>query len=62
MTPGRTTQTDPSPPTHGMGRSRPNNAERTWECPCHGSRFGIDGEILQVPALSPLERHDPDEL
>ncbi|WP_395366052.1 FAD-dependent oxidoreductase [Streptomyces sp. YH02] len=39
-----------------------NNAERTWECPCHGSRFGIDGEILQGPALSPLERHDPDEL
>ncbi|MFE5720515.1 FAD-dependent oxidoreductase [Streptomyces erythrochromogenes] len=39
-----------------------NNAERTWECPCHGSRFGIDGEILQGPALSPLERKDPDEL
>ncbi|MFF9909240.1 FAD-dependent oxidoreductase [Streptomyces sp. NPDC013457] len=39
-----------------------NNAERTWECPCHGSRFGIDGEILQGPALKPLERRDPDEL
>ncbi|MFJ2932688.1 FAD-dependent oxidoreductase [Streptomyces sp. NPDC087219] len=39
-----------------------NNAERTWECPCHGSRFGVDGEILQGPALSPLERRDPDEL
>ncbi|OKK21882.1 [Fe-S]-binding protein [Streptomyces sp. CB00455] len=39
-----------------------NNAERTWECPCHGSRFGIDGEILQGPALAPLERHDPETL
>ncbi|WP_030768266.1 FAD-dependent oxidoreductase [Streptomyces sp. NRRL F-2664] len=39
-----------------------NNAERTWECPCHGSRFGIDGEVLQGPALSPLERRDPTDL
>ncbi|WP_412079423.1 FAD-dependent oxidoreductase (plasmid) [Streptomyces xanthophaeus] len=39
-----------------------NNAERTWECPCHGSRFGIDGEILQGPALRPLEQRDPGEL
>ncbi|MGW5849135.1 FAD-dependent oxidoreductase [Streptomyces sp. NPDC055254] len=39
-----------------------NNAERTWECPCHGSRFGIDGEILQGPALTPLERRDPGTL
>ncbi|MFD3695176.1 FAD-dependent oxidoreductase [Streptomyces sp. NPDC058646] len=39
-----------------------NNAERTWECPCHGSRFGIDGRILQGPALRPLERRDPGEL
>ncbi|KJY15972.1 MULTISPECIES: FAD-dependent oxidoreductase [Streptomyces] len=39
-----------------------NNAERTWECPCHGSRFGIDGEVLQGPALRPLERKDPGEL
>ncbi|MFD6109033.1 FAD-dependent oxidoreductase [Streptomyces yangpuensis] len=39
-----------------------NNAERTWECPCHGSRFGIDGEVLQGPALRPLERRDPGEL
>lgn len=39
-----------------------NNAERTWECPCHGSRFGIDGRILQGPALRPLERRDPGDL
>ncbi|WP_053712916.1 Rieske 2Fe-2S domain-containing protein [Streptomyces sp. XY413] len=39
-----------------------NNAERTWECPCHGSRFGIDGEVLQGPALTPLEPRDPKKL
>ncbi|MFH8485010.1 FAD-dependent oxidoreductase [Streptomyces longisporoflavus] len=31
-----------------------NEAETAWECPCHGSRFGIDGAVLQGPALSPL--------
>lgn len=39
-----------------------NNAERTWECPCHGSRFGVDGEVLQGPALEPLEPRDPSDL
>lgn len=33
-----------------------NDAERAWECPCHGSRFGIDGSVLQGPANRPLER------
>lgn len=31
-----------------------NEAETAWECPCHGSRFGIDGEVLHGPALRPL--------
>ncbi|MFI7442388.1 FAD-dependent oxidoreductase [Nonomuraea indica] len=35
-----------------------NDAERTWECPCHGSRFAIDGSVLQGPANHPLQpRH-----
>lgn len=33
-----------------------NHAERSWDCPCHGSRFGIDGAVLEGPALAPLQR------
>ncbi|MEU9955203.1 FAD-dependent oxidoreductase [Streptomyces sp. NPDC050982] len=35
-----------------------NRAEQAWECPCHGSRFAPDGEILQGPAVRPLEKRD----
>jgi len=35
-----------------------NDAERVWECPCHGSRFAVDGSILQGPASKPLDRID----
>jgi glycine/D-amino acid oxidase-like deaminating enzyme/nitrite reductase/ring-hydroxylating ferredoxin subunit len=33
-----------------------NNAEMSWDCPCHGSRFSITGDVLEGPALSPLEK------
>ncbi|HET9023305.1 MAG TPA: Rieske 2Fe-2S domain-containing protein, partial [Burkholderiaceae bacterium] len=31
-----------------------NSAEESWDCPCHGSRFGVDGRVLEGPALEPL--------
>jgi glycine/D-amino acid oxidase-like deaminating enzyme/nitrite reductase/ring-hydroxylating ferredoxin subunit len=33
-----------------------NNAEKSWDCPCHGSRFSFDGELLTGPARSDLEK------
>jgi glycine/D-amino acid oxidase-like deaminating enzyme/nitrite reductase/ring-hydroxylating ferredoxin subunit len=33
-----------------------NGAERSWDCPCHGSRFDVDGNVLEGPATGSLER------
>lgn len=33
-----------------------NTAEKSWDCPCHGSRFSYNGELLTGPARSDLEK------
>jgi glycine/D-amino acid oxidase-like deaminating enzyme/nitrite reductase/ring-hydroxylating ferredoxin subunit len=33
-----------------------NQVERSWDCPCHGSRFGTDGQVLNGPAVHPLAK------
>jgi glycine/D-amino acid oxidase-like deaminating enzyme/nitrite reductase/ring-hydroxylating ferredoxin subunit len=35
-----------------------NTAEKSWDCPCHGSRFDLDGKVIQGPAVRDLDPVD----
>ena len=33
-----------------------NNTERSWDCPCHGARYDMDGKVLTGPSDTDLEK------
>lgn len=39
-----------------------NSLEKTWDCPCHGSRFDIDGNSIETPSINNLDKVENKDL
>jgi Rieske Fe-S protein len=33
-----------------------NNLEKTWDCPCHGSRYTYEGKVITEPTVKDLKK------
>lgn len=38
-----------------------NEYDKTWDCPCHGSRFDIDGHLLEGPSVYPIQKDNQEK-
>jgi len=33
-----------------------NQCDKTWDCPCHGSRYNFDGQVIHGPSVAALKK------
>lgn len=48
--------------THMRCETNWNSEERTWDCPCHGSRFCYTADVIEGPATKPLLKIKEEEI